>query len=272
MADSQTSFMVRYQGRTLPLRSGSYVLGRSASAQIVLDDALASRRHAQLVVQSSGVSVEDLGSINGVFVNGQRIQGRQELEVGDRVVIGKQELVLLSEGSPVSDAPGRMAAVTLAGLDMSKVAPDDSESTHQADVLELLGGVAEKVLRLGRGEEAEKILATRLANTLDRARAGKPPPSEEANRATALAVKLAVATKKGSWIDYAVELHTLMKRPLPGDVVDELFNVLRLVSPIDLPLLRAYVALLKTLSPSLGPAERFVAQRIEGLERQASAK
>jgi hypothetical protein len=58
-----------------------------------------------------------------------------------------------------------------------------------------------------------------------------------------------------------------LRRPLPGPVVDQLYSVLRSVSGVDLTLLRNYVALLQALQHSFGPTERFLVQRIEGLER-----
>jgi hypothetical protein len=84
-------------------------------------------------------------------------------------------------------------------------------------------------------------------------------------------VKLAAATRRGEWVNYAFELYTVMRKPLPGPVVDQLYTVLRQVSDVNLSVLRAYIAILRSVAPRLGPTERFLAQRIEGLERLASA-
>jgi pSer/pThr/pTyr-binding forkhead associated (FHA) protein len=241
-----------------------------------LDDALVSRRHARIVVEPAAIRLEDLGSVNGVYVNGQRVNGTRLLVAGDRIVIGKQELVVRAHVS--SSAPpeldGRSTAVTLIGLERvpARRPDDDSESTHQGDALELLGGVADKVLALGRGEEAEKILASYLRNLLETASSGKSPSAQTADNAVAYAVKLAAATKKGEWVDYAFELFMTQQRALPGPVIDQLYTVLRQVSEINLALLRSYVALLRAVAPGFGPADRFLAQRVEGLERLAAAK
>ncbi len=273
---AQIRFALDYAGRTLDVAPGEYTLGRSTSAEIVLDDALVSRRHARVVVEPAAIRVDDLGSVNGVYVNGQRVNGTRLLVAGDRIVIGKQELIVRAHVS-ASEAPesaGRSTAVTLVGLEQipSRRTDDDSESTHQGDALELLGGVADKVLALGRGEEAEKILASYLRNLLEIANSGKSPTPQTADKAVAYAVKLAAATKKGEWVDYAFELFMTQKRPLPGPVVDQLYTVLRQVSDINLALLRSYVALLRAVAPGFGPADRFLAQRVEGLERLAAAK
>ena len=149
--------------------------------------------------------------------------------------------------------------------------PLDEDSTHQGDALELLGGVADKVLALGRGDEAERILAAYLKNMLDSARRGTVDPAM-AEKAAGYAVKLAGATGKGSWVDYAFDLYLLLERPLPGQVVDELYSVLRRTSGVNLGRLRAYVASLRAVRSRFGPADRFLTQRIEGLERLASSR
>src|SRR5260370_5665352 len=65
------------------------VIGRDrAHVNLVLDHPRVSRRHAQVVVKGGQVSLRDLGSSNGTFVNGQRIDGYRVLQVDDRIDIG----------------------------------------------------------------------------------------------------------------------------------------------------------------------------------------
>ncbi|HEX3392391.1 MAG TPA: DUF3662 and FHA domain-containing protein [Solirubrobacteraceae bacterium] len=69
-------------------------IGRSRDCDIVLDDAGVSRRHAELrPLDSSRWTIEDLGSTNGVRVNGQTIAGAHELRSGDSVGMGSTEMV-----------------------------------------------------------------------------------------------------------------------------------------------------------------------------------
>jgi pSer/pThr/pTyr-binding forkhead associated (FHA) protein len=82
-----------YTGSTFPVRAGS-VLGRSADVEIALPaDGKASRRHAQILAEGGIIVIEDLGSTNGTFVNGQRIS-RQSLVGGDTIVVGTTTLRL----------------------------------------------------------------------------------------------------------------------------------------------------------------------------------
>jgi hypothetical protein len=149
---------------------------------------------------------------------------------------------------------------------------DKDELTFQGEALELLAGVADKVLALGRGDEAERILGAYMANLLDAARAGAMVGPKTGDKAAVYSVKLAAVTGKGSWIDYAITLFTTLKRPLPGSVVDELYGLLRKTSGVNLAGVREYVAVLHSLQARFGPAERFLVQRIEGLERLASLR
>jgi len=84
----------RRAGSTVTV-SGATVAGRDAGCEIRLDgDDFASSRHAKLEPGGDGVWVEDLGSTNGTFVNGERITARTLARRGDVVRIGQTELRL----------------------------------------------------------------------------------------------------------------------------------------------------------------------------------
>ena len=65
------------------------VLGRSAEADIVLEDPYASEFHMRLVRQEGGIVLHDLGSTNGTYVNGRRVGSPVSLNKGDAIQIGK---------------------------------------------------------------------------------------------------------------------------------------------------------------------------------------
>ena len=81
------------EGRTEIIGSNGAVLGRSRDSDVVLEDANVSRRHAE--VRPSGASwiVRDLGSTNGVKVNGRQIEGAQSLKTGDEIELGTCRIV-----------------------------------------------------------------------------------------------------------------------------------------------------------------------------------
>jgi hypothetical protein len=65
------------------------VLGRSDEADIVLDDPYASEFHLRLVASEGGLTLHDLGSTNGTYLNGRRVTAPTELRRGDAVQVGK---------------------------------------------------------------------------------------------------------------------------------------------------------------------------------------
>ncbi|HUL57892.1 MAG TPA: FHA domain-containing protein [Anaeromyxobacteraceae bacterium] len=78
----------RYQGTVVPLPAGAEVIvGRESDLDLVLAEDMVSRRHAKLVVKGEEVTIQDLGSTNGTYVNGQKVK-RAKLAEGDRILVG----------------------------------------------------------------------------------------------------------------------------------------------------------------------------------------
>lgn len=262
---------LRFGEHEIELAQGETILGRSPKCQIVLDDPLVSRSHARLVLNRGTVTVEDLGSANGVLVNGERLVRPRVVAAGDRVTIGQQTFQLFTQVSTVEPRREfRLAARTLTGqpavLADSRADAERSEATRKGDAFDLLVGVVEKVFALGRGDEAERILSSYLRNLLQTAKARAEVDPELAEKAVTYAVRIAQATGKGAWIDYTFELYSVAKRPLPAPIIERLYESLRKLSPVSVTVFRQYLSVLKAVEPELGPADRFLMRRIEGLE------
>ncbi len=287
-------FRLRYQHHDIALSDGQFVVGRSAGCQLSLDDPLVSRRHAMLTVAQDVVTVEDLDSRNGVIVNGLRIPGKTQVQPGDKILIGAQEIVLLRgrENSmrETASLPGRgtlpkmnIVPELFGGTEPTEPpgqprdeltgdAESDSSTVRRVTAFKLLGGVAEKALAMGRADEAERLLSAPLADIVEACRNGRPVSPWLIDVAARLAAKLATTTAKGTWADYVIELYHSQGRPCAAPVVDELNSAFRKVNAIDLVRLRAYLADLREKQGTFGPAERFLLQRIEGLERLAALR
>ncbi|NIA24675.1 MAG: FHA domain-containing protein [Gammaproteobacteria bacterium] len=75
------------------LQEGTTTVGRHPDSDIFLDDITVSRHHCRLILDRSDLTVEDSGSTNGTYVNGERVD-RATLKTGDEVIVGKFHLVV----------------------------------------------------------------------------------------------------------------------------------------------------------------------------------
>ncbi len=92
--------------QVIPVQREWTRIGRSLAADVRFDDATVSRRHALIVHQSDGTRVLDDRSLNGVYVNGRRVEW-SPLKDGDQIVVGRHTLFFLDTatvGSPVATA------------------------------------------------------------------------------------------------------------------------------------------------------------------------
>jgi len=93
---SVVRFRVRLRnqpGRTIEVLDGAR-LGRSSHCDVVLDDTTVSKQHAQIRFDED-VRIEDMGSTNGTFVNGRRVEVPTPLKRGDRIALGTAKIVFL---------------------------------------------------------------------------------------------------------------------------------------------------------------------------------
>ncbi|HEX9093791.1 MAG TPA: FHA domain-containing protein [Coriobacteriia bacterium] len=91
-----------WAGREIPLPDGTHLIGRGEGCLIRLGSARVSRCHARLVVAPDGVTVEDLGSRNGTWVGGRRVEGRVALDDGAEFHVATETIRLLATGSDAS--------------------------------------------------------------------------------------------------------------------------------------------------------------------------
>src|SRR6266545_2362702 len=97
----------------VPFTGDAIVVGRGAEdVTFRLADRNVSRRHARFLRQNGNIFVEDLGSLTGTRVNGERIAGRRKLRAGDLVQIGDYDLAILAEGVALEPGPAPRSNAT----------------------------------------------------------------------------------------------------------------------------------------------------------------
>ena len=103
----------KYQGGEYPLTdSGELVIGRSSELDLVLIEDMVSRKHAQLTLAAGRITIADLGSTNGTFVNGEKVR-RAQLKEGDRILIGTSILKLVARTAGTAPVDARTAQQNL---------------------------------------------------------------------------------------------------------------------------------------------------------------
>lgn len=302
-------YTLRYEFIDVPLAEGELVAGRAPDCDLVMDDAAVSRRHASFRVEDDKVMVQDLGSRNGVLVNGVSIEEPTLLRHADRVRVGTRELVLHDTqktrrrraqgttelircptcgsmkppdvdcphcgiGQPDSLVPPELPTVRMAPIGESdgRGGPD---SHAPGGALNTLGQLADRALDMDRGAEAERILAGTLQRLL--AKANEDGPAErvseaDAAKASHYAMRLAETTSNTSWANYPLELYMALDVVMPQAVIERFYGVVGPLRYKDATPLRSYIAQLRARDETLGANDRFILSRLDGLVRMISSR
>jgi DNA-binding winged helix-turn-helix (wHTH) protein len=98
----EVSFRLKWMNGRLTLEAGEHLIGRDPDAEIFLNSAGVSRRHALIKIFGGRATIEDLGSKNGTFVGDQRVDGPRSLGDGDIIGVGSMKLTLRIFQTPTS--------------------------------------------------------------------------------------------------------------------------------------------------------------------------
>lgn len=238
-------FRLRLQLHEYELPPGMTVIGRAPSCNLTIDDALLSREHAAISVGGERVIARDLGSRNGTYVNGVRIEDDVELHDGDRIKIGGTEVVFSrvvksrrSSATTAAVANCRSCAsayVAVApvcprcGVPASAASEHRSESQARRDFwlsleVELLAKAMER-FRFDEAEESVLRLQTKLDELLA---SGKTFERAAIEPALSAVVRFSRARGAGRKIGWALDVLRRLEL-LPGA---ELFALIAATPPI----------------------------------------
>ncbi|QDT99084.1 SpoIIE family protein phosphatase [Gimesia aquarii] len=142
------------------------VLGRHPECQIQLDSNMVSRRHAQVIGEGDQFFVEDLGSGNGTFVNGKKIEGRTQLEHEDRLKVGP--ILFRFETDQVNESKqSSIGSVLDSGFDIGFSTDEDSGAATIMGAISGAGGFGGLDVRPEAKLKAMIEISRSLAGTVD---------------------------------------------------------------------------------------------------------
>jgi hypothetical protein len=274
-------YRLRFVLQEFDLPRGVTVIGRSLECHLTIEDPLVSRRHARISVADGGAQIEDLGSRNGVKVNGAAIKQATTLRNGDRLRIGTQELVFSrvdETGRAHSRTTGqlRLCANCRQPYPREMLACPQCEATEQTDdetltatgsgsshrwTMQLFVEALERALRLGRVVDAEQ-LARRATTQVDELVAtGAAVDVEGLSALSIQVVATTAATGDPAWAVWVTDVYGRCRQIPPHPVVGALADA-SLTHPAALR--DAIADLLDRLRPT---ADRASREELDGLTR-----
>jgi pSer/pThr/pTyr-binding forkhead associated (FHA) protein len=167
---------IRHEGQTFQLSQRQTLVGRSRRCTIVLNSRLASREHCVLERSGAALTLIELGSKNGTWVNGERVTRRRQLATGDEIRIGSDHLEVIDNYKPNEGEPRRVVETQrMARKPSEEQFEDDSTATvDHASVLDL----AEVLLETASGPEQRpqttRVILAAVDELLDHAGLTQP--------------------------------------------------------------------------------------------------
>jgi hypothetical protein len=231
-------FRLRFLLQEFALPPGDTFIGRNHDCQITIFDPLISRKHARIRVFGDRAVLEDLGSRNGCRVNGAAIQGSHPLTAGDRIRIGKHELVF-SEVSAAAPAPRERqtgSLVICASCDTvysgemgmctscwSREALEEDTTSGVFDdqgkeswAVDLLLELFTKAINSARPEEADRVMRQVMAAIEAQVKAGARLTEQRLAPVSVAAVRLAETQQDGFWAQWAADFHVRAGAAIPA--------------------------------------------------------
>ena len=240
--------MARYRLRFLlqefDLPRGATLIGRSSDCHVTIEDPLVSRQHARIVIDGDDALLHDLGSRNGVKLNGHGIRGPAPLKDGDRLRVGTQELVFcrVEQAVVTSNAkttgflrhcakcrlpyPQEIISCPNCGateqLDEETLSGQFGASSQGSWSVQLLIEVLEKALSLSRVADAERILRRATAQVEERIVAREPVDPKQLATLGLAAARVSLDSGEVNWGCWAAQVYRRVEHVPPVVLVQKL--------------------------------------------------
>jgi pSer/pThr/pTyr-binding forkhead associated (FHA) protein len=259
LASGGEGVAVEYGGRLYVVGSRPFTIGRSPSADLVIDHPAVSRLHARIVRGKDGHLVEDLQSRNGVCVDAQAVQGSALIFPGVVLTLGDVSIVVRSARRR-ADAP----PVAETERDLGGREPRGDDTSPVDGLLLFMTSVDESLLK-GETRDAERAFARYLGRPAERAAQRGKLDAGVAQTVALLSLRLGEATASSAWLDFVVRLYCAMGAVVPLTVVNAMQALARKLGGVDRSALRQYAASLEERAQELTIEERCVLDRLLAL-------
>jgi hypothetical protein len=239
---------VRLAGQLFELLPGTRATaGRAPECELVIGDRLCSRRHAELSRAEDGaVTVRDLASSNGTYVNGIRLAAPRRVSLGDWITIGNETFELCLAGDAERQAtptipvgPNKQRGVRDGAALGSKTKTDPG-----SPLLSLASFTAMASSRTPTPIEPD-LVRRPLEVLLRQAEDGQALDPAAPAMAAMLALRMAWVTRDAHWLSYCFRLYAALRLPLSPDLIDRVREALPSVPQPEAAPFEAYLKMLK---------------------------
>lgn len=168
--------------REYELIKSELVIGRDDNVDIVIPTPAVSRRHARLMQEGDGYAIEDLGSSNGTFLNGEKLSGKKSLKAGDQIRLGQAVHLLYtapvteetrtsvqSAPKPASSAPAHLAQTTIGE---EPILPKSGINAGPPQLIVTVAGeneqthtLSKQVITIGRVEANDIVVPSQIVSS-----------------------------------------------------------------------------------------------------------
>jgi pSer/pThr/pTyr-binding forkhead associated (FHA) protein len=251
--DASVRVALRLAGRMFELPLGERaVAGRAPDCQLPIADRRCSHQHAEFSRAADGViTVCDLGSSNGTYVNGIRIDTARRLALGDWITLGNETFELCIAGDaqrpptptiPVQRRPD-------AGSDRHPAIEARTKTDPGSPLLSIASFTAQAASHAATPVSPAAIEKP-LRALLRQIERGESFDAGAPEMAALVALRMTSVTKEASWLSYCFDLYAALRLPLSPDLLDRVREALLCVPQLEAAPFRAYLELLTQLEQS----------------------
>lgn len=214
------AYYLDWRGVRLRIREGETVIGRGVGCELHIDDPTSSRRHAAIELCRGQLTVRDLGSRNGTFLNGARVTQPQPISAGDRLLFGESLFTVGSgaeesnvEADRLSLPPAVTDGLALVEQRTQRDLPQETTQPHVGTI-----EVIESLLDSPHADDEPHAVASMVQSSVDRLLANLDRretalPEADRKRILELIERVRAGLSDGSLDGWRASIQERLKRP-----------------------------------------------------------